>query len=63
DNFTMTGHESMGIDIDAKELLEVCLAENGRRMSGYDERLLRPKLVPRLARFARRFVRGAKSAA
>jgi len=63
DNFTMTGHESMGIDIDAKELLEVCLAENGRRMSGYDERLLRPKLVPRLARFARRFMRGAKSAA
>jgi len=63
DNFTMTGHESMGIDIDAKELVEVCLGENDRRMSGYDERLLRPKLVPRLARFVRRFLRGAKSAA
>ena len=60
DNFTMTGHESMGIDIDAKELMDVCLAENDRRMGGYDERLLRPKLVPRLVRTARRFMRGRR---
>jgi hypothetical protein len=57
DNFTMTGHESLGIDIDAKELMDVCLAENDRRMDGYDERLLRPKLVPGLVRLARRFMR------
>ena len=60
DNFTMTGHESLGIDIDAKELMDVCLAENDRRMGGYDSRLLRPKLVPRLARLARRFLRGRR---
>ena len=60
DNFTMTGHKSMGIDIDAKELMNVCLAENDRRMGGYDERLLRPKLVPRLVRMARRFMRGRR---
>ena len=57
DNFTATGHESMGIDIDAAGLIDVCLAENERRMKGYDSRLLRPNLVPRLARFARRFMR------
>ena len=62
DNFTMTGHESMGIDIDARELMEVCLEENDRRMRGYDERLLRPKLVPRLARLARRFMRARRTA-
>ena len=60
DNFTMTGHESMGIDIDGGELMAVCLAENDRRMSGYDERLLRPKLVPRLARLAHRLLRARR---
>ncbi|HLI10815.1 MAG TPA: ferritin-like domain-containing protein [Alphaproteobacteria bacterium] len=63
DNFTMTGHESMGIDVDVAGLMDVCLAENDRRMSGYDERLLRPVFVPRMVRLARRFMRGAKKAA
>ncbi len=57
DNFAMTGHESMGIDVDVAGLMDVCLAENDRRMAGYDERLLRPRIVPRLVRFVRRFVR------
>ncbi len=57
DNFTMTGHESMGIDMSAAGLMAVCLEENARRMRGYDERLLRPMLVPRLARLALRFMR------
>lgn len=56
-NFTMTGHESMGIDVDIAGLMDTCLKENDRRMSGYDERLLRPTFVPRLVRFARRFMR------
>jgi hypothetical protein len=57
DNFTMTGHESMGIDVDVAELMDTCLAENDRRMAGYDARLLRPKIIPRFVRFARRFMR------
>jgi hypothetical protein len=38
-------------------LIELCLAENDRRMGGYDARLLRPTTVPKLARFALRFIR------
>jgi hypothetical protein len=63
DNFTMTGHESMGIDMNVAGLMDVCLAENDRRMAGYDPRLLRPNLIPRLVRFARRFMRSAPRAA
>ena len=32
--------------------MQICLAENDRRLSGYDRRLLRPMTVPRLTRFA-----------
>ena len=57
DNFAMTGHEAMGLDVDVAGLMDVCLAENDRRMAAYDERLLRPMIVPRLVRLARRFMR------
>jgi hypothetical protein len=50
DNFTAQGHESMGIDTDFAGLLDVCLAENERRTARYDERLLRPVVMPRIAR-------------
>jgi hypothetical protein len=63
DNFTMTGHESMGIDVDVTELMDTCLAENDRRMAGYDARLLRPKIIPRFVRFARRFMRSKRAEA
>jgi hypothetical protein len=55
-NFTATSHQSMGIKIKARDVIDICLAENDRRMHAYDTRLLRPTLVPRLARMARRFV-------
>lgn len=55
-NFTVTGTRSVGVDLDARELLDICLAENERRFSGYDARLLRPRLVPRLAALARRLM-------
>jgi hypothetical protein len=32
-------------------------------MAGYDSRLLRPAVMPRLVRFARRFLRAPKPAA
>jgi hypothetical protein len=56
-NFTVTGAKAVGDDIDVAELIDICLAENERRMSAYDRRLLRPFAVPALARLARRFMR------
>lgn len=59
-NFAVTGSEQMGIDIQPRELFEICLAENDRRMAGYDQRLLRPTFVPRMIRLINRFL-GKKS--
>jgi len=56
-NFTVTGAKSVGDDISVAVLIELCLAENNRRMSAYDQRLFRPAVVPTLARLARRFMR------
>jgi hypothetical protein len=56
-NFTVTGAKSVGEDLSFHGLLELCLAENRRRMSLYDERLIRPFAVPALARLARRLMR------
>jgi hypothetical protein len=52
ENFTVTGHKSMGIDVDVADLLRLCVAENDRRFAGYDIRLVRPTFIPRLARVA-----------
>jgi hypothetical protein len=53
-NFTLTGSKAVAdIDLSVSALLDICLAENDRRLSGYDPRLLRPRLVPGLARLAR----------
>jgi hypothetical protein len=57
-NFTLSGSKSVGtVDLGAAELIDVCLAENDRRLAGYDPRLLRPDFVPRVMRLARRFLR------
>ncbi len=56
-NFTVTGAKAVGDDINVAQLLDLCLAENDRRMRLYDRRLLRPFAVPALARLARRFMR------
>jgi len=55
-NFTVTGSKSVGVDIDTAELMDICLAENDRRLDGYDTRLLRPNFVPRMVRLARFFM-------
>jgi hypothetical protein len=58
-NFTVNGAQSVtDIDISVPELMRLCLAENHRRFAGYDTRLLRPETMPRLVRFALRFMRG-----
>ena len=56
-NFAMNGTGAVGIELSPAELIDLCLAENDRRMAGYDQRLLRPRPVPGLARFARRFMK------
>ncbi len=48
---------AVGIELSPAELIDLCLVENDRRMAGYDQRLLRPAIVPSLARFARRFMK------
>jgi len=62
-NFTVQGASAVsGVDIKPAELMDICLAENDRRLAGYDPRLLRPTTVPRLVRFARRFMRTPRAA-
>jgi len=56
-NFPANVGDSVGGGVSARALIDLCLAENERRMGGYDVRLLRPTTVPRLARLARRFLR------
>jgi hypothetical protein len=45
DGFTLKSHSAFG-DFKLRSFLELCLAENERRLSLYDPRLLRPTLVP-----------------
>jgi hypothetical protein len=56
-NFTVTGAGQVGVDVGLAELMDICLAENDRRLDKYDLRLLRPRMVPALVRIARRFLR------
>jgi hypothetical protein len=59
-NFTMSGAKSVSVcELSTAELLRLCLQENDRRFAGYDRRLLRPRTVPALARFALRLIRKA----
>ena len=53
---TRKGHESMDIEISPRGFMDLCVAENDRRLAGYDSRLLRPRLVPGLVRGFRRFL-------
>lgn len=57
-NFAVTGSSQIGMDISVGKLLDICLNENRRRMAGYDERLLRPRIVPFCASLARRLIPG-----
>jgi hypothetical protein len=57
-NFTFKGSKAVGqVDLSTAELIAICLAENERRLSGYEPRLLRPKVVPGLMRLAYRLLR------
>ena len=54
DNFTLSAHQDLGQDVTLHKLLGLCLRENAARLAPYDARLLRPRLVPALARFMHR---------
>ncbi len=55
-NFTLTGSKSVGAEVTPGALLDVCLAENERRLGLYDRRLVRPRFVPGMVRLLRRFL-------
>jgi hypothetical protein len=42
------------VEVTFTELAKICLAENDRRLGGYDERLIRPRFVPKMIRLALR---------
>ncbi len=56
-NFTVNGSKALSEEMDPARLIDICLEEDKKRMSGYDDRLLRPTTVPKLARIARFFIR------
>ena len=62
DDFTMQVPDSIG-EVTLRTLAETCLRENERRLAGYDPRLLRPRLVPRLVRQALRMAPRGKNGA
>jgi hypothetical protein len=49
-DFTVTGHRALHTAMTPRAFLALCLQENDRRLGGYDARLLRPRLVPTIAR-------------
>jgi hypothetical protein len=55
-NFTVNGGADLA-DINISELIDLCLAENDRRLAPYDPRLIRPTFVPRIARLVRGVLR------
>lgn len=56
-NFTVSAQRSVaGGELRARDVLDLCLAENERRMARLDPRLPRPRLVPVLVRLVRPFL-------
>jgi len=55
EGFTVNARSAFG-DLSARAFLELCMAENERRLAPYDPRLLRPTLVPGSVRFALRLL-------
>jgi hypothetical protein len=45
DGFALKSHSAFG-DVTLRSFLELCIAENERRLAPYDARLLRPMIVP-----------------
>lgn len=52
--FTASGAGAVTVNLTPEKFLSTCLQENSRRMSVYDDRLLRPQVMPAIASFALR---------
>jgi hypothetical protein len=50
--FTLTGASAFVENLTPRMVLEASLEQNARRLAGFDDRLLRPRLLPGLARAA-----------
>ncbi|MEB3336488.1 MAG: ferritin-like domain-containing protein [Leptolyngbyaceae bacterium] len=50
--FTATGASVVDMNLTPEKFLSTCLRENARRMSVFDERLLRPQLLPSLGKIS-----------
>lgn len=50
--FTAAGAKAVKVDLSLESFLEICLVENQKRMSAYDDRLLRPEFLPAIASVA-----------
>lgn len=57
DNFVVSGGAALTAALTPRSFIETCLAENERRMAGLDASLLRPKIMPTLARIALFFIK------
>ena len=55
-DFMLHGSRHLGLQVSFTRLLEVCLNQNDCRLAPYDDRLLRPKFVPKIAHLVSRFV-------
>lgn len=56
-NFLTAGASSVSAGFSKRKFFELCLAENDRRMAGYDPRLLRPMMMPRITRLMLKFAK------
>jgi hypothetical protein len=56
-DFTLKGHEAIKTDLSPRDFLSLCVQENERRLGRYNCRLLRPRLVPTIARTLCRVLR------
>ena len=61
DDFTMQVPDEIGADVTLVGLAQTCVRENTRRLSAYDSRLLRPKIVPTLVGLALKFAPGGRA--
>ncbi len=54
EGFTATGAGTFADNLTPARVFSVCLQENAKRMSSFDDRLLQPRLLPRLSAIALR---------